>query len=108
MGAAVNGQRPSLFAILARLPPRIWLQAALGVIGFAVLAVLGFAVIAGFVAVGLVIILLYRLRAWVARLFGRRPSSGPPAHTDDVRAGDRKVTDVTYEIVDRRDDDRRP
>lgn len=107
MGAAVNGQRPSLFEILARLPPRVWLQAALGVIGFAVLAVLGFAVIAGFVAVALVIILAYRLRAWVARLFGARPSSGPPAHTEDVRADDRKVTDVTYEIVDRRDD-RRP
>jgi hypothetical protein len=102
----VNGQRPSLFAILARLPPRIWLQAGLGLIGFIVLAVLGFAVIAGFVAVGLVIILLYRLRAWVARLFGGRPSSGPPAHTDE-RPDDRKVTDVTYEIVDRRDD-RRP
>jgi len=106
VGAAVNGQRPSLFAILARLPPRIWLQAALGLIGFIVLAVLGFAVIAGFVAVVLVIVLLYRLRAWVARLFGGRPSSGPPAHTDE-RADDRKVTDVTYEIVDRRDD-RRP
>ncbi|CAN5456509.1 hypothetical protein BH10PSE6_BH10PSE6_38060 [soil metagenome] len=102
----MNGQRPGLFAILARLPPRIWLQAALGLIGFIVLAVLGFAVIAGFIAVGLVIILLYRLRAWLARLFGGRPSSGPPAHTDE-RPDDRKVTDVTYEIVDRRDD-RRP
>ena len=102
----MNGQRPSLFEILARLPPRVWLQAALGVIGFAVLAVLGFAVIAGFVAVVLVIILAYRLRAWVARLFGGRPSSGPPAHTEDVRPEDRKVTDVTYEIVDRKDDPR--
>jgi hypothetical protein len=103
----VNGRRPSFFEILSRLPPRVWLQAALGLIGFAVLAVLGFAVIAGFVAVVLVIILLYRLRAWVARLLGGgRPSSGPPAHTDQ-RADDRKVTDVTYEIVDRRDD-RRP
>ncbi|MCW5738237.1 MAG: hypothetical protein KIS73_29210 [Enhydrobacter sp.] len=103
----MNGQRPSLFEMLARLPPRVWLQAALGVIGFAVLAVLGFAVIAGFVAVALVIILLYRLRSWVARLFGRRPASGPPAHTEDVRPDERKVTDVTYEIVDRTDD-RRP
>ena len=106
MGAAVNGRRPGLFEVLARLPPRVWLQAALGLIGFAVLAVLGFAVIAGFVAVVLVILLLYRLRAWVARLFAGRSSSGPPAHTDE-RADDRKVTDVTYEIVDRRDD-RRP
>ena len=102
----MNGQRPSLFEMLSRLPPRVWLQAALGLIGFAVLAVLGFAVIAGFVAVALVILLLYRLRAWVARLFAGRPTSGPPAHTDE-RADDRKVTDVTYEIVDRRDD-RRP
>lgn len=101
----MNGQRPNLFAMLARLPPRIWLQAALGLIGFIVLAVLGFAVIAGFIAVGLVIILLYRLRAWLARLFGGRPSSGPPAPTDE-RPDDRKVTDVTYEIVDRRDDKR--
>jgi len=106
VGAAVNGRRPGLFEVLARLPPRVWLQAALGLIGFAVLAVLGFAVIAGFVAVVLVILLLYRLRAWVARLFAGRSSSGPPAHTDE-RTDDRKVTDVTYEIVDRRDD-RRP
>jgi hypothetical protein len=105
VGAAVNGQRPSLFEILARLPPRVWLQAALGLIGFAVLAVLGFAVIAGFVAVALVILLLYRLRAWVGRLFRGPSASGPPAHTDQ-RPDDRKVTDVTYEIVDRRDDKR--
>lgn len=106
MGAAVNGQRPSLFAILARLPPRIWLQAGVAVIGFAVLAVLGFAVIAGFVAVGLVIIMLYRLRAWLGRLFAGRSASGPPAPMDH-HADAAKVTDVTYEIVDRRDD-RRP
>jgi hypothetical protein len=99
----MNGNRPSFFEFVSRLPPRIWLQAALGLIGFAVLAVLGFAVIAGFVAVALVILLLYRLRSWVSRLFTGRSSSGPPAHTDD-RADDRKVTDVTYEIVDRRDD----
>jgi len=105
VGAAVNGQRPSFFEILARLPPRVWLQAALGAIGLAVLAVLGFAVIAGFVAVALVIILLYRLRAWLERLFAGRASSGPPAHSDEP-PGDRKVTDVTYEIVDRRDDKR--
>jgi hypothetical protein len=101
----VNG-RPNFFELLARLPPRIWLQAALGLIGFIVLAVLGFAVIAGFAAVVLVILLLYRLRAWFGRLFAGQSSSGPPAHTDQ-HADDRKVTDVTYEIVDRRDD-RRP
>jgi hypothetical protein len=95
----VNGRRPSLFALIARLPPRIWLQAALGLIAFAVLAVLGFAIIAGFVAVVLVILLVYRLRAWLMALFAGRPM--PPARTDN-----HKVTDVTYEIVDRRDERR--
>ena len=95
----VNGQRPSLFALIARLPPRIWLQAALGLIAFAVLAVLGFAIIAGFVAVVLVILLVYRLRVWLMALFAGRPM--PPARTDRPN-----VTDVTYEIVDRRDDRR--
>ena len=93
---AVN-RRPNFFELLARLPPRVWLQAALGLIGFAVLAVLGFAIIAGFVAVVVVILLIYRLRAWLMALFGGRPM--PPARTDRPN-----VTDVTYEIVDRRDD----
>jgi hypothetical protein len=95
----VNGNRPSFFELIARLPPRIWLQAALGLIGFAVLAVLGFAIIAGFVAVIVVILLIYRLRAWLIALFAGRPM--PPAKT----AG-RKIIDVPYEIVDRRDDNR--
>ncbi len=99
MGAAVNGQRLSFLEFVSRLPPRIWLQAALGLIGLAVLAVLGFAIIAGAVAVALVILLLYRLRAWLAALLSGRPT--PPARTD------RSVTDVTYEIADHRDD-RRP
>ena len=94
----MNG-RPNVFELLARLPPRVWLQAALGLIAFAVLAVLGFAIIAGFVAVVLVILLIYRLRAWLMALFGGRPM--PPARTDQPN-----VTDVTYEIVDRRDDKR--
>ena len=98
MGAAVNGNRPSFLEFVSRLPPRIWLQAALGLIAFAVLAVLGFAVIAGFVAIAVVILLLYRLRAWLMALLAGRPM--PPARTD------RTVTDVTYEIVDRRDDRR--
>ena len=42
----MNGRRPNFLEFVSRLPPRIWLQAALGLIGFAVLAVLGFAVIA--------------------------------------------------------------
>jgi hypothetical protein len=95
----VVSERPNFFELIARLPPRIWLQAALGLIAFAVLAVLGFAIIAGFVAVVLVILLVYRLRAWLMALFAGRPM--PPARTDS-----RKVTDVTYEIVDRSDDRR--
>jgi hypothetical protein len=92
-----DDRRPGFFEFASRLPPRIWLQAALGLIGFAILAVLGFAVIAGGVAIAVVILLLFRLRAWFASLFAGRPQ--PPARTDD-----RNVTDVTYEIVDRRDD----
>ena len=95
----VNGSRPNLFYLISRLPPRIWLQAALGLIGFAVLAVLGFAVIAGGVAIAVVVLLLYRLRAWLMALFAGRPM--PPARTDRPN-----VTDVTYEIVDRRDERR--
>lgn len=102
MGAAVNGnRRPNFLEFISSLPPRIWLQAAFGLIGFAVLAVLGFAVIAGFVAIVLVIVLVYRLRTWLVGLFAGRPEAGPPARQE------RQVTDVTYEIVDRRDDDRR-
>jgi hypothetical protein len=94
----VNGNRISFLEFISRLPPRIWLQAALGLVGFAVLAVLGFAVIAAFVAIVVVILLLYRLRAWLVALLAGR--SMPPARTD------RNVTDVTYEIVDKRDDNR--
>ena len=97
----VNGNRPGFFEFVSRLPPRIWLQAALGLIGFAVLAELGFAVIAGGVAIAVVVLLLFRLRLWLRALFTGRPVPQPPARTDD-----RTVTDVTYEIVDRRDDKR--
>ena len=96
----MNGQRPNFFELISRLPPRIWLQAALGLIVLAVLAVLGFAVIAGLVAIAVVILLLYRLRAWLAALFSGRPM--PPARSD------RRVIDVQYEIVDKKDDERRP
>ncbi len=99
MGAAVNGNRFGFLEFISRLPPRIWLQAALGLIAFAVLAVLGFAVIAVFVAIALVILLLYRLRAWVVALFSGRPM--PPARTGP------RVIDVHYEIVDKNRDDRR-
>ena len=92
----MNG-RPSFLEFVSRLPPRVWLQAALGLIGLLVLAVLGFALIAGFVAVALVVLLLYRLRTWVARLFaGRTPEAGPPARTDE-----HKVIDVPYEVIER-------
>jgi hypothetical protein len=96
----MNGRRPGFFEFVSRLPPRIWLQAALGLIGFAVLAVLGFAVIAGGVAIAVVVLLLYRLRAWLRAVFTGRPM--PPARTDQRP----NVTDVPYEIVDRRDDKR--
>jgi hypothetical protein len=100
VGAAVNAKRRSFLESVSRLPPRIWLQAALGLIAFAVLAILGFAVIAGFVAIAVVILLLYRLRAWLMALLSGRPM--PPARTD------RRVIDVRYEIVDKKDDHRRP
>ena len=99
MGAAVNGNRIGFLEFVSRLPPRIWLQAALGLIALAVLAVLGFAVIAGLVAIAVVVLLLYRLRAWAAALFSGRPM--PPARSDH------RVIDVPYEIVDRKDDERR-
>jgi hypothetical protein len=59
--------------------------------------VLGCAIIAGFVAIVVVILLIYRLRAWLMALFAGRPM--PPARTDN-----QKVTDVTYEIIDRSKD----
>ena len=89
-----------LLEMLARLPARVWLQAALGLLGFIVLAVLGFAVIAGVAAFVLLTILGFKAREWLLRLFGAS-RAGPPARTD------RKVIDVTYEIVERKDVDRR-
>ena len=85
--------------LLARLPARVWLQAILGLIGFVVLAVLGFAVIAGLAALVLVAILGFKAKAWIAGLFGRR---GPPA--EQAPRDVRQVTDVRYEIVDKKDE----
>ena len=99
MGAGLNGRQ--FFELLARLPARVWLQAALGLIGFVVLAVLGFAVIAGVVAVALVAILAFKAKAWLRALFVGTPREGPPAERRT------RVTDVSYEIVDRRDEDPR-
>jgi hypothetical protein len=87
-----------VFTILARLPARVWLQAALGLIGFVVLAVLGFAVIAGVVAITLLAILGFKTKVWLRGLFEGRARGGPPAR------GAHKVIDVSYEIVERRND----
>ena len=95
----MNGKQ--FLEMLARLPARVWLQAILGLIGFIVLAVLGFAVIAGVAAVIVLVILGIKARDWLrAMLAGQQPGQSP-ARTDG------KVTDVTYEIVDRRDDTKR-
>lgn len=98
----MNGPRsPSgkqFLEILARLPARVWLQAILGLIGFVILAVLGFAVIAGVAALALVAILGFKAKAWIASLFGRKP----PA--EQAPREMRQVTDVQYEIVDKKDD----
>jgi len=86
-----------VFTILARLPARVWLQAAVGLIGFVVLAVLGFAVIAGVVAITLLAILGFKIKVWLRGLFEGRTRGGPPVRTVH------KIIDVPYEIVERRD-----
>ena len=93
----MNGKQ--FLELLARLPARVWLQAILGLIGFVVLAVLGFAVIAGVAAVVLIAILGFKAKAWIAGLFGRSPTAEPP-HQREMR----QVTDVQYEIVEKKDD----
>jgi hypothetical protein len=93
----MNGKQ--FLEMLARLPARVWLQAILGLIGFVVLAVLGFAVIAGVAALVLMAILVFKARQWIVSLF-TRPRPEPPARQD------RKVIDVQYEIVDRKDERR--
>ncbi len=89
--------RSPFLQFLASLPARVWLQAAIGLIGFIVLAVLGFALIAGVAAVLIVVILGFKAREWLRGLFTGRPPAVRPGH---------KVIDVQYEIVDR-DRDRR-
>lgn len=91
----MNGKQ--FLEMLARLPLRVWLQAIAGLIGFVVLAVLGFAVIAGVAAIVLIAILGFKAREWIRRLFTGKPPPGPPAHPE------RKVIDVQYEIIDRKD-----
>ncbi len=94
----MNGKQ--FLELLARLPARVWLQAGLAIVGFVVLAVLGFAVIAGVAVFALVAILAFKAKAWIAGLFGRRdPTAEPPAQREV-----RQVTDVQYEIVEKKDD----
>ncbi|MDP1753639.1 MAG: hypothetical protein Q8L22_29680 [Reyranella sp.] len=92
----MNGKQ--FLEMLARLPARVWLQAVFGIIGFIVLAVLGFAVIAGVAVAILAIILAFKAKAWIASLFGRAPPAEPPPREM------RQVTDVQYEIVEKKDD----
>ena len=58
-------------------------------------------VLGGGVAVfALVAILAFKAKAWIAGLFGRRdPTAEPPAQREV-----RQVTDVQYEIVEKKDD----
>ena len=92
----MNGKQ--FLELLARLPARVWLQAILGLIGFVVLAVLGFALIAGVAAVIVLLILGFKAKAWFLSLFAGRPPATRNAP---------KVIDVSYEIVDRKDEERR-
>jgi len=92
----VNGKQ--LLEMLSRLPARVWLQVILGLIGFVVLAVLGFAVIAGVAVLVLVAIFAFKARDWIRGLFAPTPPAQPPAREP------RKVIDVQYEIVDKRED----
>ena len=94
----MNGKQ--LLEMLSRLPPRVWIQAILGLIGFVVLAVLGFAVIAGVAAVLLVLLLAFRAKRWILSFFRRDVEPTPPARPHH----DGKITDVQFEIVDRTND----
>jgi len=86
-----SGRDRQFFEILARLPARVWLQAALALVGFALLVFLGFALIAGFAALVVLLVLGYKAKALLASLFGKpRP-----------RHGAAKVIDVQYEIIER-------
>ena len=93
----MNGKQ--FLEMLSRLPPRVWIQAILGLIGLVVLAVLGFAVIAGVVAILLVLLLAFRAKRWILSFFRRDVEPAPPA-----RHHDGKITDVQFEIVDRTND----
>jgi len=85
--------------LIARLPARVWLQALIGLVAFLALAVLGFALIGAVAAIVLVTLAVFRARIWLRGLFQGRDNGQPPTTWSQGR-----VTDVTYEIVDRRDD----
>lgn len=91
--------RGHLLEFLARLPARVWIQAALALVLFAVLAVLGFAVIAAVAVIGLFAILAFKARAWLLELIHGRPRPGRAR-------GGRPVIDVSYTIVERNDRER--
>jgi len=92
-----------LLEMLARLPARAWLQGALALVMLAVIAVLGFAVLAGVVVIALAVIFAFKAKAWLARQFG----GGVPVPQPPPRPERREVTDVQYEIVDKKDGDSR-
>ncbi|HTR85833.1 MAG TPA: hypothetical protein VMI56_15240 [Reyranella sp.] len=85
--------------LLSRLPARVWLQAAIGLIAFLALAVLGFALIAAVAAVVVLTILAFKAKVWLRGLFHGNGAIQPSSTWSRERS-----TDVTYEIVDRRDD----
>jgi hypothetical protein len=91
----MNGRQ--FLELLARLPARVWFEVVLGLIGFAILAVLGFAVIAGVAAAILLVILVFKAKAWLTALLSGGGRGGPPVR------GRGRVIDVQYEIVDRKD-----
>ncbi len=88
--------RTPFLELLARLPARVWLQAAVALVGFIVLALLGFAVIAASAAVLLLVVLAFKARQWLRGMF----AGTTPAARDRP-----KVIDVQYEIVDRNKDE---
>jgi len=91
-----------LFEALARLPARAWLQGAFALVMLAVIAVLGFAVLAGIVVIALVLIFAFKAKAWLTRKVGGVPAPQPPARPDR-----REAIDVQYEIIDKKDGERR-
>ncbi|MBM3644604.1 MAG: hypothetical protein FJX02_09725 [Alphaproteobacteria bacterium] len=93
-----------LLEILARLPARAWLQGVGALLAVVVLAVVGFAALAGVALVGLVLVLGIKARRWLASLFGVAPPP-PPSAAEPARprVGRGPVSDVEFEMVDKKD-----